>query len=298
MTVLTEEQQTAVRQLQFLMKSYDRVTGVIQQIRNSMQAVGDVEDERFHFILGGEEGAKGLLSVKGMLSRRIEKALPLWPIWNQWLEKIPGIGPAIGGQLILLYYYKFIPICDDCGKDIDTEAEKWACSACGKVAKGGGLLKYRVALRDFPNISKWHKYMGMHVEDGKKPKRQKGQQSNWSTPGRTLAYQIGDQFNRRNAADHPYKAFLEARKRKRQQTHPNASKGHVMNMARHEAGKLFLSHFWAVAREIAGLPVTEPYAGTIMGHTGIIQPFYWGQEGPKMTGFESVLEKEEADAHA
>ncbi len=41
------------------------------------------------------------------------------------------------------------------------------------------------------------------------------------------------------------------------------------------AVKLFLAHFWTVARTLDSKEVTAPYAMTIMGHTGYIKPFYF-----------------------
>ena len=35
--------------------------------------------------------------------------------------------------------------------------------------------------------------------------------------------------------------------------------------------------FWVVARTIDEKPITEPYAGTVLGHTNIVQPFYWNE---------------------
>jgi hypothetical protein len=44
----------------------------------------------------------------------------------------------------------------------------------------------------FGNVAKVWKYMGMHVEDGHAPKRQRGVKGDWSPQGRVVAHQIGD----------------------------------------------------------------------------------------------------------
>ena len=116
--------------------------------------------------------------------------------------------------------------------------------------------------------------MGRNIIDGSMPKRKKGVQVNWSTKGRTLGFMISDQFNRQTNKTE-YGKFLLDRKKKHQKNHPDWSKGHVLNAAKNETVKLFLAHFWHVARTIDGKPVSEPYAGAIMGHTNIIKPFYW-----------------------
>jgi len=42
---------------------------------------------------------------------------------------------------------------------------------------------------------------------------------------------------------------------------------HIHARARRYAVKLFLSHYWATGRAMAGLPVTEPYAIAVLGHS-------------------------------
>jgi hypothetical protein len=48
--------------------------------------------------------------------------------------------------------------------------------------------------------------------------------------------------------------------------------GHVHARAARRTVKLFLAHYYVVAREARGLPVRRPYAETILGHNGIIEP--------------------------
>lgn len=261
--------------LNYLVRTYDGLTKLITATKQR---------------LGGLPGNKGegveadeilieLEKTKGKLSRKIEKAISAWPVWEEWLININGIGPAIAGKLILLYYYKFIPVCEKCGGELQRQDGECGliCSECGKKAKGEGVLKYKIAARDFPTISKWWAYLGMHTVDGVKPKRKKGQQANWSTPGRTLCYMIADQFNRKKEDDF-YKAFFLERKRRHERKHPDWSKGHRHNAAGNETAKLFLAHFWQVAREIDGLHTSQPYSGAIMGHTNIINPPQWESE--------------------
>ena len=111
-------------------------------------------------------------------------------------------------------------------------------------------------------------------ETGKKQKKSKGAAANWSHRGRMISYLIGEQFVKCQK-DHPYKKFYLDRKKRREKTHPDASKIYRHNMARRETAKLFLSHFWQVARTIDGKEVTEPYAGARLRHTNIIKPFFW-----------------------
>lgn len=267
-----------IRKLSFLCRTYDGISKLLTQTK---QRLGAMVPEA---VESQQANIKLLESVKGKITRQIEKELEFYPLWTQWAKHIPGVGPFIAGNLILSYYHKFVPICAECGGDLGREGAgegddcddggKFVCRKCGKAAAGGGVLTTRIEDRDFPNISKWWKFCGRHVVDGRMPKRVKGKRVDWSTRLRTVTYHLGEAFNKQGA-DHPYKAFLLERKKRRETTHPDVKPFRRQDMAKNEAVKLFLAHFWQVARTLEGKTVTEPYAGTIMGHTGILQPFYW-----------------------
>lgn len=252
----------------YLAKTYDTITESIVKSRQRLCALGADRDAKYDLPIQEME------STKGKIERLINKELPLYPVWSKWLENVPGIGPFIGAYLIILYNYRHIPMCRDCDGDLEKVEKKFICKDCGKEAKGEGVLKYRTERRDFPNISKWWAFMGRHTVEGIMPKRKTGVVSNWSNKGRVVTYLAGESFNKQKD-DHLYKAFLLKRKAKQAAAHPEWTKGHIHNAACNETVKLFLAHFWTVSRTLEGLPVTEPYAGTILGHTGIIEPFYF-----------------------
>lgn len=267
-----------VRNLSFNCRTYDDLCKMLISTKNRLGSMNPGASEKHQDLI------KNLESIKGKMSRNIEKDLEFYPVWTEWLKHVPGAGPFIAGNLVLLYYYRFTPVCEKCGTKLEKKAveEKgksfntfW-CSTCQNSPKGEGHTKHAIAEKDFPNISGWWHYMGRHVIDGKMPKRKKGIVSDWSSRGRVVTYHFSDQVNR-HKEDEPYKAFMLSVVKKRLRTHPKATKGHRLNMAKHETAKLFLSHFWTVARTLAGKPVSEPYAGTILGHTGIIAPFYFKQ---------------------
>lgn len=266
-----------VRNLSYLCKSYETVSDAIKMTKQRILSLQLPHSAKEDPILGGEDGNKGLESVKGIISRRIEKELNLFPVWSDWLKSVPGIGPAIGGPLLMLYYVRHITICPVCGTDIEKQDGTYFCAKCDKSIKGAGNLHHRLEERDFATISKWKKFLGMHTDEtGVKPKRAKGVVANWSTKGRTLCYLIGDQFNRQTSKT-PYGAFLLERKDKHLRNHPEWTPGHRLNAARHEAVCLFLSHFWQVARTIDGKPTRPCYAEQILKHDGIIPPYHWGE---------------------
>jgi hypothetical protein len=272
---MTSEEQ--IKYLNFLLRTYQGVTQLIASTKQRLQSLpGEDREEKFDTLLKGQGKAEGLETVKGRITRELEKELKSWDVWATWAKEIPGIGPYIAAQLIILFYYRFNPVCKDCGGKLEKSEHKLICDDCGKAAKDG-LLIYRIEHKDFPTISKWWAYMGRHTVEGVMPKRKAGTQSNWSTVGRTLGFHIGDQFNRQKD-DHSYKALLNIRKAKHQKSHPEWSKGHIYNAAKNEVVKIFLAHFWHVARSLEGKSVSEPYAGALMGHTNIIEPFYWKRD--------------------
>ena len=269
---MTTEQ--TVKYLNFQVSNYEDVTKTITSTKQRLQSLpGETRDENFDTLLKGQGNAEGLETVKGRIVRELDKELKNWDVWELWLKKVPGVGPYLAARTIILFYYRFTPVCKDCGGLLEKSEKTLVCVDCEKVAKEG-LLNHKLEHKDFPTISKWWAYMGRHTVDGVMPKRKKGVVSNWSTVGRTIGFHIGDQFNRQNG-DHPYKSLLLERKAKHQRNHPDWSKGHVHNAAKNETIKIFLAHFWTVARTLQGKPVSEPYAGALMGHTNIIDPFYW-----------------------
>lgn len=255
-----------IQYVNFLVKSYNDIKKHSASAQIRLQVMNKGADYKHDFVI------KNMESQKGKIIRQLKKYLDHWPLWSEWMEHIPGIGAYSAAELIILYYYRFMPVHPDCGTKLIKKENTYWCETCEQSVKGEGILTYILEEKDFPTISKFWKYMGMHVENGEKVKRKKGVVSDWSAKGRTLMHLIGTSFVRKKSE---YRDFYLLRREKREKTHPDASNGHKDNMCRHETAKLFLSHLWTVARTLDGKPVSEPYAGTIMGHTNIIKPFYF-----------------------
>lgn len=269
-----------INNLNFMCKTYDAITKTIVSTKNRLAHLNPEEDTSTNEIV------KLMANIKDKIKRQITKELEFWPIYNDWMKDIPGIGPFIAGNLILLYYYRFVPVCPKCGtdvikKEVETDGKKintFYCSTCDKSIKGDGVLKHRIdKSKDFPNVSKWWAYLGEHVIDGKMPKRKKGVASNWSAKGRQISFQIGESFNKMKE-DHLYKAFMLNEKQELERDRPELTKGHRHNMARMVTTKLFLSHFWHVARTLEEKSTRGVYADVILGHINIIPPYYWEEE--------------------
>lgn len=261
-----------INRLKYLARNYDGVTSLLVASKNRLQSINPDSEVDY------DDTCQALESIKNKISRTIGKELEYWDIWLKWLNQIPGIGPWLGAELILRFFYRFMPVCSKCGTILEKKDQTFWCSQCEKSVKGDGNLNHKIEHKQFKNISSWWKYMGRHVVDGKMPKRKKGEQSNWSTKGRTVGFHIGESFIKQNSG-HRYRAIYDERKAHREETHPEEKKGHWHNMAKNETIKLFLAHYMAVAYEIEGLPCSEPYANKIMGHSGYIAPFYWEPGG-------------------
>lgn len=288
---MTVENEQSIQYLNFLVKQYQGVTKLITATKQRLQSLpGEDRQEDFDTLLKGRKAEnvveEGLETVKGRITRDIEKELTAWDIWDLWLKGVPGIGPWLAAELIIMFYYKFSPVCKDCGGDLEKktvttedgkEINSLACVDCGKVSNKDGLLEHKIIFRDYPTISKWWAFLGRHTVDGNMPKRKSGEQSNWSTHGRTVTYHIGEQWNRQKES-HPYKALLLDRKKKHQKKNSGRDKewtlGHIQNAACSETTKIFLSHFWTVARVLDGKEVSGPYSEVILGHTNISAPFF------------------------
>jgi len=269
--------------LNFELKIYDGLTKLIVQTTNRCHSIG--VDPAYYDLLIGERDKEGKLKTQGLnqikdkQARRLLKEVQDDPIWQDWLSKVPGVGPFIAAKLIRLYRYKFVAICSECKADLDDD---FKCNVCKKSAKGMGNLEFRVELRDFPTISSWWHFMGRHNDEstGKMARRKSEEKSDWSSEGRRIGFLIKEAFNK-FGSDHKYKAYAEKRKRYREGTHPDSTKGHRHNMAWNEAVKLFLSHFWQVARMLSDDPLTDPWCVAHGGHDKehIIPPYYFNGNG-------------------
>lgn len=182
------------------------------------------------------------------------------PIYQAWLQHVRGIGPTLSASLI---------------------------TRIGSIDR-------------FETVSSLWAYSGLDVRDGRARKRRRGEKANWNADlGMLVAYKIPSQFIMATSSFgrklyDQYKAFYEATHEEKCPiwSHPDAKvneagtratlngkgcsrKGHIDNMAKRKVGKVFLACLWAAWRELEGLPVTEPYAMKLDGHSHLIKPEDW-----------------------
>jgi hypothetical protein len=108
----------------------------------------------------------------------------------------------------------------------------------------------------FETVSKMWKYCGLHVENGRAPRRVAGQQASWNPVARTMMWKLGETFRKVGGFyKMMYQRFFEESLKK----HPDWTKAHHLAHARRVTVKLFLAHWHTVGRALQGLPVRKPY---------------------------------------
>lgn len=173
------------------------------------------------------------------------------PIYAVYLQHIPGVGPMLAAGIIVETV--------DPGR-FNTISKYWALSGLDVAHDSDGL--------------------------GYARKRMRGQTANWNPFLRSLfTKKLTDQFIKlgtdsdafgRQLYD-KYKKFYTERDAHRinPKTGKRFTKLHIDNRARRKVGKIFAACLWVVWRKLLGMPVTEPYAARLDGHSHIITPEDW-----------------------
>lgn len=167
-------------------------------------------------------------------------------------------------------------------------------------AMAGGIVGWIDDISKSPHVSSLWRYAGMHVEDGKAPRRKRGEKAPWSWRLKTHMWKVVKQLLMAQSPKmgggfydtwyREYKAYeVEKCEHKGLRIVPSASlptkggkkyepldaisTGHVDNRAKRKLAKLILSHVWHVWREMEGLPINPPYSAKL-GHE-VIPPPNW-----------------------
>jgi hypothetical protein len=135
----------------------------------------------------------------------------------------------------------------------------------GPILSGGLLAWFDV--RRAPHPSSFWKFAGLHVIDGKAPKRKHGEKTDYNPKVRTLVWKVADSFIKQRTQ--PYRFIYDSAKKEEQAKLKDSGKGwklHAELRAKRKMVKRFLVDFWAAWAKIEGLPPSEPYAIGILGH--------------------------------
>jgi len=152
----------------------------------------------------------------------------------------------------------------------------------------------------YATVSKFWRFSGWAVIDGKIDRCTKGEKSHYNRRLKATCFLIADQFVRQQTP--LYADIYYAEKDRQKQLHPEPicktcgavgvqvgknwkctkckatgfglsfTPAHVDKRAKRKMIKIFLQHLWVIWRESEGLPVSEPYVQAMLGHTNIVEP--------------------------
>ncbi len=220
---------------------------------NQLLIDGEITQKSYDYLLECWKMVKETKNLEGKYKRAMLKFVKDVPIYKEWLSKIRGIGPVLSANLI---------------------KEFGDCSQYGTV-------------------SKLWAYTGNHVVDGIAPKREKGKRLSYSPRLRTLTWKLSDSLLKQNKGF--YRKIYDDEKKKQlrktyelgylHEKYPQKRKsgkdiypesattlilGHAHNRALRKMRKIFLAHYWHVARELAGLKTEQTYVEGVLGHDHIV----------------------------
>ena len=173
-------------------------------------------------------------------------------------------------------------------------AYPWFSKVKGIGKENIGKVVGQVNIERATTISALWKFAGFSVENGKAPKRAKGEKLSYNSQLRSMCWRLGSSLLRARGKFYDYylaqkaayvqryenqgRAIVPATalpkiEGKKQETDSVISEGHVHNQALRKMIKLFLACLWLTWREAEGLPVTKPYAIDKLGHDSFIDPW-------------------------
>jgi len=136
------------------------------------------------------------------------------------------------------------------------------------------MINYFGDCSKYEHVSSLWKHVGMHVVDGKAPRKKKGEKLDFNPKLRSFVWLIGDSFVKQRS---PIYRDLYDREKTRQAELVKAgaenapkSKLHADFRARRKMVKIFLAHYYLCARELTGQETGEPYVQSKLGHKDII----------------------------
>jgi len=237
-----------------LKQEYKRITdGLLEEpnVRKLLKEKGLITDEAEMVLVSMYFD---LLKREEQQVKALEKVLEQEPIYTTFLKNIKGIGPLLSGVLI---------------SEIDITKAKYA-SSLFKYAGLDVVTYYDEKKKEW--ITEGRRMKKEHLEereyidkDGKKKVK------------KTLTFNpflksklVGEKGIAHNFIMHRtepyYSMYLNYKFRVRNKPeYKNESDGHIHNMAKRYIAKQFLVEYYKKARELAGLPVYNPYAEEKLG---------------------------------
>jgi len=238
-----------------------------------------VEDKEGHL----SAMADRLTKIEEDLAKGISFEVENHPIWQFWLKNVKGIGEILAGQLIhLITGQVHTPECKKVreayfSKKSPRERRKYLLylKKQGKYPEELPPQYYQcdcpwMEIERFPTVSSLWKYAGLHVVNGKAPKRVKGQKVEWNPKLKALCWKISDSFVKQRGS--PYRKFYDDFKAEEKRKHPDLGGKHIDARARRKTVKLFLAHLYDKWHELKRLEAGLPYPQAKLQHKNYIPP--------------------------
>ena len=209
----------------------------------------------------------------------MEKALRKHELYLGYLKEVVGIGPIMSFGLIAHI--------DDISK-FDNTSKLWQFAGvgmnryCKKCKEPTHVIVNYTAKTGKKTKAKKLKPLEICPNCGKETekilqKRTSGYQSNWNPKLRSLCWNLAGSFVKRGKKSFYYGIYRDNKKSDKE-LHPKKlvidgktfwNPGHFHNRAFRVIIKIFLDHLWQEWRKLEGLPVTKPYAATILHHDAL-----------------------------
>jgi hypothetical protein len=164
-------------------------------LRNLTAAWEDVQRTRLALDQHGIP-SEGMRAIENRLGRQVRRELERQPVWP-WLSQFPGLGGVHVARLVALIGdpHRFPGRVCEAGHHHSAAGDPPAIEGrggCGIELADGTVCAALVGpLRPGTGTrSLWH-YLGLHVVDGRSPRRRAGQRADWSPAGRTAVLQPG-----------------------------------------------------------------------------------------------------------
>lgn len=225
---------------------------------------------------GGPEGSL-LRALVDLRDRQIQKARMQFGNRLRAIDQEADPSTDYQRQVLERYYHHFEELEAQLSSDIKDIVQDHPIYSELVSVKGVGpqLAAKLLALIDIERadtISALWRFAGLAVIDGEREKRVKGEKAHYSTRLKTAMYQVASSFL---IHDSPYREVYD-RARRDYESRDGWTKLHQHYAALRKMEKMFLSHLWLRWRSLEGLPITEPYAQAVVGHTNITRPEDYG----------------------
>ena len=262
-----ERQVDADQILKDIRASYRRMTDKIAKLPKMKQFKGDQVISDYSELCMAEQYFT-LLNWESEQFKRMGDMLSAFPIWNEWLKGVHGIGPAMAGCIIseldpskarnVSCFWKYV------GIDVAPDGRGRSNKKHHLVKKDYTDKKGEVSQRDSVTYNPWikKKLVGVlseiFIRSGSEYRKvYDNYKHRLENHGNWGVHNDGKWFD---------SDWRHIEKPEGKELLNYVNKGHRHNMAKRYMIKIFLQDLWLNWRKLEGLPVTLPYAESKLGH--------------------------------